>query len=93
LTKFWFIRRIRATQLIISQSNSLVKKTVHSFVALLTGVSLWLGELSANAAGDGISLAGLGNGVNVTFGQHDIPHVYAKSWPDAARVLGYLHAG
>jgi len=23
---------------------------------------------------------------------HGVPHIYAQSWPDAARVLGYLHA-
>src|SRR5439155_13570207 len=40
-----------------------------------------------------VALAGLGGGVKVYFDNHNIPHIYAKSWPDAARVLGYLHAG
>ncbi len=69
-----------------------MKKTALSFVVLLTGISLWVGDISASAAADEIGLAGLGGGVNVAFDQHDIPHIYAKSWPDAARVLGYLHA-
>lgn len=30
--------------------------------------------------------------VSVYFDGHDVPHIYAQSWPDAARVLGVLHA-
>jgi penicillin amidase len=37
-------------------------------------------------------LKGLGAAVDVYFDPHGIPHIYAQSWPDAARVLGYLHA-
>ena len=66
--------------------------------------SAWLRGLLACAAGlaglvtdacaaDEVALTGLGGSVKVHFDNHDIPHIYAKSWPDAARVLGYLHAG
>jgi penicillin amidase len=69
-----------------------MKKTSKSFVAWLTCVSVCLGSIVATGAADEIGLAGLGGGVKVYFDQHGIPHIYAKSWPDAARVLGYLHA-
>ena len=70
-----------------------MKKSSRSFVALLTGFSCLLIAISASGTTDEVGLAGLGNGVKVYFDRHDIPHIYAKSWPDAARVLGYLHAG
>src|SRR5436189_2293492 len=70
-----------------------MRKSVLSFVALLTAVSFWLGADPASGATDEVGLAGLGAGVKVYFDIHHIPHIYAKSWPDAARVLGYLHAG
>jgi penicillin amidase len=69
-----------------------MKKTAESFVAWLTCVSFWLGSFSTLSAADEVGLAGLGDGVKVYFDNHNIPHIYAKSWPDAARVLGYLHA-
>ncbi|MBY0588053.1 penicillin acylase family protein [bacterium] len=30
--------------------------------------------------------------VNVSFDQHGIPHIFAETWPDAYRVLGWIHA-
>src|SRR5436190_24206224 len=56
------------------------------FVSLISGKTI-AGDL------DQVVLAGLGQNVKVFFDNHSIPHIYAKSWPDAARVLGYLHAG
>ncbi|GMW01899.1 MAG: penicillin amidase [Candidatus Hydrogenedentota bacterium] len=44
------------------------------------------------AHGDEVRIAGLSAPVEVYRDQYDIPHVYAASWTDAARVLGYLHA-
>ncbi|MBI3852984.1 MAG: penicillin acylase family protein [Verrucomicrobia bacterium] len=69
-----------------------MKKTARSFVGLLTCVCLGLCSVSAIGASDDVGLAGLGDGVKVYFDNHSIPHIYAKSWSDAARVLGYLHA-
>ncbi len=43
-------------------------------------------------ASDKQPLKGLSAPADVYFDPHGIPHVYAQSWPDAARVLGYLHA-
>jgi penicillin amidase len=43
-------------------------------------------------AADIVHLKSLGQAVEVYFDDHGIPHVYAQSWPDAARALGYLHA-
>ncbi len=43
-------------------------------------------------AADKQPLKGLDAPVEVYFDPHGIPHIYAQSWPDAARVLGYLHA-
>ena len=37
-------------------------------------------------------LAGLAANVNVNVDNYGVPHIYADSWTDAARVLGYLHA-
>src|SRR5690606_33538308 len=37
-------------------------------------------------------LAGLSDNVNVNVDNYGVPHIYADSWTDAARVLGYLHA-
>ncbi|MBI2929065.1 MAG: penicillin acylase family protein [Verrucomicrobia bacterium] len=70
-----------------------LEKSAVAFVASLTGLSLAFDSLTASGATDAVTLAGLGDGVRVCFDRHDIPHIYAKSWPDAARVLGYLHAG
>jgi penicillin amidase len=38
-----------------------------------------------------VRLRGLGAHVQVWFDGHGIPHVFAASWTDAARALGYLH--
>jgi penicillin amidase len=38
------------------------------------------------------ALHGLTGDVEVFFDAHGIPHVYAKTWTDAYRTLGYLHA-
>jgi len=37
-------------------------------------------------------LPGLSAVVHVEVDGYGIPHIYAESWPDAARVIGYLHA-
>ncbi|MEX0675708.1 MAG: penicillin acylase family protein [Pirellulales bacterium] len=52
------------------------------------------GLLSPCVAGgaDAVTLAGLSGRVHVEVDNHGVPHVYAQSWTDAARVLGYLHA-
>src|ERR1700733_1473235 len=43
-------------------------------------------------ASDKQPLKGLSASVDVYFDPHGVPHIYAQTWPDAARVLGYLHA-
>jgi penicillin amidase len=43
-------------------------------------------------APENVSLSGLGDKVEVWFDDHGVPHIYARSWPDASRALGYLHA-
>src|SRR3989442_115555 len=60
---------------------------------LLAFASCMVGSVACAGAAEEVALAGLGNGVKVYFDNHSIPHIYAKSWTDAARVLGYLHAG
>lgn len=37
-------------------------------------------------------LAELDGRVDIYFDKQDVPHIYASSWTDAARALGYLHA-
>lgn len=37
-------------------------------------------------------LPGLAAAVEIVFDTHGIPHVFAKSWTDACRALGYVHA-
>ncbi|MBX3413995.1 MAG: penicillin acylase family protein [Pirellulales bacterium] len=44
------------------------------------------------ANGEVRPLAGLGERADVYFDTHGIPHLYARSWTDAARALGYVHA-
>jgi len=39
-----------------------------------------------------IRLVGLDAAVQLHTDDHGIPHIFAESWPDAARVLGYVHA-
>ncbi len=43
------------------------------------------------AAGES-TLKGLAAEVHVEVDKFGVPHIYAKSWTDSARVLGYLHA-
>lgn len=45
-----------------------------------------------HAADPEVKLAGLTGQAEVFYDQYDIPHVYATTWADAARVIGYLHA-
>jgi penicillin amidase len=47
---------------------------------------------SLATADDAVALAGLGEPAEVYTDAHGIPHVFARSWADAARVMGYLHA-
>ncbi len=67
-----------------------------AFRALGIAGVLLLGRLLCGAvpilAANTQPLKGLAAPVEVYFDPHGIPHVYAQSWPDAARVLGYLHA-
>jgi penicillin G amidase len=54
---------------------------------------LWgFGFIRPAWGGDAVKLAGLSGEVQVAFDRYGVPHVFAPSWPDAARVLGYLHA-
>ena len=69
-----------------------MKTTLLALLVLWSGIVFALASRSAGRATSEVGLAGLAGGVKVTFDQHDIPHIYATSWPDAARVLGYLHA-
>jgi penicillin G amidase len=39
-----------------------------------------------------LAIPGLEHPVNVYFDTYRIPHIYAETWTDAARVLGYIHA-
>src|SRR6476646_4562760 len=57
-------------------------------LAALLDVSSSRSACSAQA----LKLTGLSAEVQVEVDAHGIPHIYAGSWPDAARVLGYLHA-
>jgi penicillin G amidase len=69
-----------------------------SHLALLLLVGGIAGNLAfadqpANAtAKAGQALTGLTGKVEVFFDAHGVPHVYAGSWTDAYRTLGYLHA-
>lgn len=47
---------------------------------------------AATAHAAEIRLVGLDGSVSLFTDDHGIPHVFAESWPDAARVLGYVHA-
>jgi penicillin amidase len=51
-----------------------------------------LGVAARCGADETVPLAELADEVTVYSDAHGIPHVFAHSWPDAARVLGYLHA-
>jgi penicillin amidase len=44
------------------------------------------------AAAEPVILNGLSAPVDVTYDDHSVPHIFASTWVDAARVLGYLHA-
>jgi len=57
--------------------------------AVLATISLLVGFASQSAE---IRLVGLDESVDLYTDEHGIPHIYANSWPDAARVLGYVHA-
>jgi penicillin amidase len=48
--------------------------------------------VTTSRAADAVKLAGLAADVQVEFDDYGVPHVYAASWTDAARVVGYLHA-
>jgi penicillin amidase len=48
--------------------------------------------LRADEKPAGVTLAGLGAKVDVYFDSHGVPNIYASTWTDAARTLGYLHA-
>jgi penicillin amidase len=50
------------------------------------------GRISAQESAKKPPLTGLESEVEVYFDDHGVPHIFAKSWKDAARTLGYLHA-
>lgn len=60
-----------------------------TFAALLVLFS----ALSAQGTSEQVRLDGLTAPVQVTYDAFGIPHIHASSWPDAVRVLGYVHAG
>ena len=55
-------------------------------------VLLLLCTFARTPAAEERSLAGLSESVTVFTDAYGIPHIYAQSWPDACRALGYLHA-
>lgn len=59
---------------------------------ILTCILTSLGQYGLSAAERSIKLAGLSAKVTVDIDDHGIPHIFAPTWTDAARVLGYLHA-
>lgn len=61
------------------------------FRHLIVLATAWLCVSSA-AAAEEIAIPGLAKPVTVAFDAHAIPCVFAESWTDAARTLGYLHA-
>lgn len=60
-------------------------------LSVVTLISLTLFTFSLRAD-DVTKLPSLKDEVKVYFDQHSIPHIYAKSWQDAYRVLGAIHA-
>lgn len=50
------------------------------------------GGVARAAETETLRLPGLSRPVDVYFDGHGIPHLYAATWVDAARVTGYLHA-
>ena len=64
-----------------------------AFYALgMAGILCSVCLVTCGLAAEKQPLKGLSAPVDVYFDPHGIPHIYAQSWPDAARVLGYLHA-
>ena len=59
---------------------------------LRTAVGILFLLLSVEARANDGRLPGLSGEVSVNFDGYGIPHIEARSWPDACRVLGYLHA-
>ena len=45
-----------------------------------------------SSAAEERSLSGLSEKMSIFTDKYGIPHIYARSWPDACRALGYLHA-
>lgn len=65
-------------------------RNVQKLIAI--GTLLALNFFCGTARADAVKLEGLASEVNVELDSHGVPHVYAQSWTDASRVLGYLHA-
>jgi len=67
---------------------------VHYFARVCFSI-VCLVALSASRlqADENVPLADLSDEVTVYFDTHGIPHIFAHRWTDAARVLGYIHAG
>ncbi|MBX3421168.1 MAG: penicillin acylase family protein [Pirellulaceae bacterium] len=73
-------------------ANVLNRKGLCCLATLAWCVSCLSTMTSRAAEADAVSLPGLSAPVQVYLDQYAIPHVYAGSWTDAARVMGYLHA-
>lgn len=71
--------------MIVRRTAGLIETS--SRIALL-GLALVAGAARAEE----VKLPGLTAPVQVYLDGYDIPHIYAQSWTDASRVLGYLHA-
>jgi penicillin G amidase len=67
------------------------RQTPISFAGLLILACLPIDVRAATA--NSTALLGLSGEVHVEIDGHGVPHIFAQTWPDAARVLGYLHAG
>lgn len=76
-----------------AKSPRSIIRFIRTLLAILFFANL-LAHYSATAASaDEFALPGLQAPVQVYLDGYAIPHIYAQSWTDASRVLGYLHAG
>lgn len=75
---------------VVKEAAMVVSHFWRAAVFVLALVVLIPGALAEDSAA---RLSGLGAAVEVYTDAHGIPHVFAKSWADAARALGYIHAG
>jgi penicillin amidase len=66
----------------------------HVRLWIVLGIGLCLPSITLHAqeTTGNCRLRGLASEVNVSFDEHGVPHIFAKSWTDAATALGYIHA-